>query len=336
MVRSAPPSGTLTFLFTDIEGSTRSWERDAAQMAELLNRHNALLNGAIERAGGTVFKTVGDAFCAAFPTPEEALRAAIEAQHKLAPLIPVRMALHSGTAVERDGDYFGPTLNRVARLMGIGHGRQILVSGVTAAMLRDGISRAQLRDPGTHRLRDLSEPERVFQAIVEGLPADFPPLQSLELRPHNLPAQLTTFVGREDEVRELNDALRATRLLTLTGPGGIGKTRLALEVGSHVLEEFPHGVWFVDLSTLHEGERIPESIASALSLQEQSDRSHWDVAISYLRDKQLLLILDNCEHLIDACAHRASEILQQSDAVRVLATSREPLSVPGERLWVVP
>ncbi|MBV9737096.1 MAG: tetratricopeptide repeat protein [Candidatus Eremiobacteraeota bacterium] len=336
MVRNAPPSGTLTFLFTDIEGSTRSWERDAAQMADVLNRHNALLSHAIDSAGGVVFKTVGDEFCAVFAMPENALGAAIEAQRQLASLIPVRMALHSGTAVERDGDYFGPTLNRVARLMAIGHGGQILVSGVTAAMLRDGIAKAQLRDLGMHRLRDLSEPERVFQAIVDDLRIDFPPLQSLDSRPHNLPAQLTTFVGREAEVRELDDALRVTRLLTLTGPGGIGKTRLALEVGSKVLDEFPHGVWFIDFSAIHDAERIPESIASALSLQEEADRTHWDIAMSYLRDKQLLLILDNCEHLVDGCAHRANEILQNATAVRVLATSREPLSVPGERLWVVP
>ncbi|MBV8688903.1 MAG: tetratricopeptide repeat protein, partial [Candidatus Eremiobacteraeota bacterium] len=277
-----------------------------------------------------------DAFCAAFATPQDAVNAAIDAQRQLTAIMPVRMALHSGTAVEREGDYFGPTLNRVARLMSLAHGGQILLSGVTAAMLRDGLAQIDLRDLGTHRLRDLSEPERIFQAIGAGLPAEFPPLQSPESRPHNLPSQLTTFVGRERELRELDDALRATRLLTLTGPGGIGKTRLALEVGSHALDRFSNGVWFIDLSAIHEGARIPERIAAALSLQEQADRSHWDVALSYLRDKQLLLILDNCEHVIDDCAHRANEILQNAQAVHVLATSREPLSVPGERLWIVP
>ena len=336
MVRNAPPTGTLTFLFTDIEGSTRSWESDASRMSDVLSRHNTLLAQTIERYGGVVFKTVGDEFCAAFATPDPALQAAIDAQRELTALVRVRMALHSGTALARDGDYFGPTLNRVARLMSIGHGGQILVSGVTAALLRDGVGQAQLRDLGLHRLRDLSEPERVFQAIADDLPVEFPPLESIENRANNLPAQLTTFIGREDDVRDLNDALQATRLLTLTGPGGIGKTRLALEVASQALDRFPHGVWFIDLSAIQEGQRIPESIAAALALQEQNDRSHWDVAISFLRDKQLLLIFDNCEHIVDECARRASEILQSAHAVQMLATSREPLSVPGERLWAVP
>jgi len=337
MVAQLPPTGTLTFLFTDVEGSTRAWELNPARMSASLLRHNELLADAIRRHQGHVFKTVGDAFCAAFNTPHEALRAAIDAQRALAHTLRVRMALHTGTAVEREGDYYGPTLNRVARLMAIGHGGQILLSGITAELVKPAVDdNVRLIDLGAHRLRDLGQPEHVFQAAVADLPSDFPALASLGSRANNLPAQLTTFVGREHELRALNDALQTTRLLTLTGPGGIGKTRLALEVATQALDAFPNGAWFIDLSAVREGERIPETIASALSLHEEADRSHWDVAIAFLREKQLLLILDNCEHLIDHCARRASEILQAAGAVTVLATSREPLSVPGEQLWPVP
>src|ERR671911_2005043 len=255
-----PPTGTLTFLFTDIEDSTKMWERDSSVMQLALARHDEILRSAIEERGGYVFKTVGDAFCCAFLTTPDALEAALETQRRLLSsewehigTFRVRMVLHVGAAEERDGDYFGPPLNRVARLLSAAHGGQTLLSLPAQELVRDQLPvDAQLRDLGDHRLKDLARPERVFELLAPDLPAGFPPLRTLESRPNNLPMQPTLLVGREREVGEVRGRLLApeVRLLTLTGPGGTGKTRLALQAAADLLEEFEDGVFFVALATI--------------------------------------------------------------------------------------
>jgi len=250
---ASPPTGTLTFLFTDIEGSTKMWESNVPAMQVALARHDEILRGATEQHGGYVFKTVGDAFCCAFRTAPDALEATLEIQRRLlssewegtGPLR-VRMALHTGAAEERDGDYFGPPLNRVARLMSTAHGGQVLLSLPAQELVRDQLpAETTLRDLGEHRLKDLFRPERVFQLLATGLPSEFPTLRTLEAYRNNLPLQPTPLIGREKEVLEVCGFLRGheTRLLTLTGPGGIGKTRLALQAAADLLDYFPDGTF---------------------------------------------------------------------------------------------
>src|SRR3954471_14595105 len=264
------PTGTVIFLFTDIEGSTRRWEQHPEAMRTALVRHDALLRAAIETHAGYVFKTVGDAFCAAFSTAPDALAAALDAQRKVfaeawgqvAPLR-VRMALHTGDAHEREGDYFGPPVNRVARLVSAGHGGQVLLSAAVQELVRDQLPLgADLHDHGEQRLKDLQRPERVFQLVVADLPARFPPLRTLDSRPNNLPAQATPLVGREQEIAAARARLLRpeVRLLTLTGPGGTGKTRLGLQVAAELLDEFDDGVYFVPLAVIAE----PGLLASAI------------------------------------------------------------------------
>src|ERR687892_1383702 len=254
------PSGTVTFLFTDVEGSTKLWERYPQAMEASMARHDELLRGVMESNGGFVFKTIGDAFCVAFSSAPHALEAALaaqrallsEGQEKTGPLR-VRMALHTGSADERGGDYFGPPVNRVARLLSAGHGGQVLLSSAPKELVRDALPEGvRLRDLGERRLKDLFRPERVFQLIAPELPTSYPPLNTLDARINNLPAQPTPLVGRERELREVCGLLREeeVRLLTLTGPGGIGKTRLGLQIAAELLDEFEDGVFFVSLPTI--------------------------------------------------------------------------------------
>jgi predicted ATPase/class 3 adenylate cyclase/Tfp pilus assembly protein PilF len=332
----------LTLLFTDIEGSTRLWEQFPQAMSVALARHDAVLRRAITARGGAVFKTGGDAFYTVFPDSLQALRAAIQAQRTLqaetwpetTPLR-VRMALHIGPLEHRDGDYFGPAANRAARLLAAGHGNQILVSANAAETLSQNTSPEwSLRDLGGYRLKDLARPEHIFQVVALGLPADFPPLRSLEAFAHNLPTQLTSFIGRERDVSEVRRLLMGpARLLTLAGMGGAGKTRLALQAASEAFSAFPDGVWFVDLAPIRASAHLPVAVAAALGLREEPGHPLLDLILDYIRPKQLLLILDNCEHLIEACAHWAETLLRQTSAVRLLATSREILNVPGETLY---
>jgi class 3 adenylate cyclase len=271
---ASPPTGTVTFLFTDIEGSTKLWEHDAPAMQAALSRHNGLLKWAIKERGGYVFKTVGDAFCATFLTAPDALEAALDIQRRLlsseweeSEPLRVRMALHTGAAEERDGDYFGPPVNRVARLLSAVHGGQVLLSLPTQELVRDQLpSGTGLRDLGEYRLKDLFRPERVFQLLALELPSEFPPLRTLDTYRNNLPLQPTPLVGREKEVSEVCDLLRGheTRLLTLTGPGGIGKTRLALQAAADLLEDFPDGTFFTPLATLREAEQFLPAVAETL------------------------------------------------------------------------
>src|SRR5919202_3714675 len=273
----SPPTGTVTFLFTDIEGSTKMWEHNAQAMQAALARHDDILRVAIEEHGGYVFKTVGDAFCAAFPTASDALQAGLEAQRGLfeeqwaqtGPLR-VRVALHTGATEERDGDYFGPPLNRVARLLSAAHGGQVLLSLPTQELVRDQLPAGTgLRDLGEHRLKDLFRPERVFQLVASGLPSEFPPLRTLEAYRNNLPPQPTPLIGREKEVSEVCDLLRgeATRLLTLTGPGGTGKTRVALQAAADLLDDFADGVYFVALASVSDPALVPTAIAQVLDIR---------------------------------------------------------------------
>jgi predicted ATPase/class 3 adenylate cyclase len=338
------PSGTVTFLFSDIQGSTKLWEKYPDAMRHALARHDALIRQSIEAHGGYIFKTVGDGFCAAFDIATDAVAAALSAQHaffteawgETGPLH-IRIALHTGTAKEHDGEYFGPTLNRVARLLSTGHGGQTILSPTTTELVRDQLpGGVVLRDLGKHRLRDLDRPEHIFQIVTPHLPADFPPLKSLEDLPNNLPAQLTNFIGREREMAEIKRLLTETRLLTLTGAGGFGKTRLSMQVAADLLDAFADGVWLVELAPLFDSTLVPQTVASTLGLREEPGHSLLGILTNYLRAKNLLLILDNCEHLIGACAQLAEALLRACPNLRILTTSREALGIAGESVWIVP
>src|SRR5579872_6308033 len=263
------PTGTVTFLFTDIEGSTKLWDEHPETMWSALARHDVILRQAIEQNGGVVFKTVGDAFCAAFSTAPDALAAALDAQRTLTaepwpaetPLR-VRMALHTGAVEHRDSDYFGQPLNRIARLLSAGHGGQVLVSASTYELIRDHQPQsASVRNLGDKRLRDLDRAEHIYQLLHPDLPSEFPPLRTLDALPNNLPLQTTSFIGREKEIAEVKRLLEKTRLLTLTGSGGCGKTRLSLQVAADLLDDFSDGVWLVELASLSDPDLVPQAVA---------------------------------------------------------------------------
>lgn len=333
------PTGEVTFLFTDIEGSTRLWEDQPEAMREALAKHDEIARIAIEQNGGVVFKTVGDAFYAAFSSGSEAVRAALEFQRGLAfqewgRAVPrARAALHTGWADERGGDYFGPTLNRVARLLITGHGGQVLLSAATAELARSTLPEGcSLSDLGHHRLKDLQQPERVWQLAHPDLPGGFPPLRSLNFLRHNLPIQLTSFIGRDRELAEAQSQLASGKLLTMTGPGGCGKTRLALQVGAELLDAVEDGVWLVELAAIGDDSRILQAIASAVGVREEADRALLQTLVEWLRTRRLLLMLDNCEHLLDSAARVVEQVLRSCPGVRILATSRAALNVYGEKV----
>src|SRR5579871_1071355 len=332
------PSGTLTFLFTDIVGSTKLWETHPQAMRQALERHDTLLRQAIHDHQGHVFKTVGDAFCAAFPSASEALHAALSAHLQLQaqewePTGPlhVRIGLHTGAAQERDNDYFGPTLNRVARLQALGHGQQTLLSQATYELVKDRLPPQTTLEPlGRHRLKDLQAPEHVWHLRHPDLPQTYPPLKSLDRFPHNLPFQLSTFIGREQQLQQVQERLAARRLVTLTGIGGCGKTRLSLQVGAEILEQYPDGVWLVELAALSDPSLIAGSVVAVLGIREEPGRPLLQTLTDYLHSRTLLLILDNCEHLLAGCASLVETLLRTAPQVRVLASSREPLNITGE------
>jgi predicted ATPase/class 3 adenylate cyclase len=338
------PTGTVTFLFTDIEGSSRLWENHGDAMAVALARHDTLLREAFEGRGGNIFKTIGDAFCVAFPVATGALEGAVAAQRLLRDEpwqdidgIKVRMGLHTGSAESRDSDYFGPVLNRVSRLLAAAHGGQVLLTLATEELVRDHLPEGvSLRDLGERRLRDLNRPERVYQVIAPDLPSDFPALRSLEIFPNNLPVQLTSFIGREKEMAEIKRLLGTTHLLTLRGTGGTGKTRLSMQVAADLLDQFPDGVWIIELATLTDADQVCPAIGAALQVREETGQQLLLTLTNYLRNKKLMLILDNCEHLIAECARVAESLLRACPGLQILATSREPLGIAGERTWPVP
>ena len=337
------PSGTVTFLFTDIEGSTRLWEQHPQAMRRVLARHDDLLRQEIESHGGYVFKTVGDAFCASFDVATEALASALAIQHLLLDEnwgdtpIRVRMALHTGHADEREGDYFGPDVNRVARLLSTGHGGQVLLSARTAELIRTCMPQTvEFRSLGSHRLKDLGDPEHVYQVSEPGLQADFPVLNSLNTHPNNLPAQRTSFIGRETEVSAVSEALahHENRLLTLTGPGGTGKTRLSLQVAAESLKNYADGAFFVPLAPVAEPDLVISSIVKSLGIRSSGQRSQIERLKEYLGDKEMLLVLDNYEHVVEA-APVVSDLLTAASKLDVMVTSRIPLHLYGERVYQV-
>ena len=320
----------VTFLFTDVEGSTRRWETDADAMREALAAHDEVLRKAIEAHGGWLFKHTGDGVCAAFASPRSAVDAAVAAQRALE--LPVRMGIATGEAELRGTDYFGAVLNRAARVMAAGHGGQILLAEPTAGLLTG----VDLVDLGPRRLRDLPTAVGLFQVRAPGLRTDFPPLRGLDATPGNLRPAVTSFIGRESEVAEVQVVLRAHRLVTLTGVGGVGKTRLALEVAAHLAADFPDGVWFFELAAVADPAAVPDAVAAVLGITQQPGKTVSESVAAALEGRARLLVFDNCEHVRDAAADLVEAILAQSMTVRVLATSREGLEVGDEQLWLVP
>jgi predicted ATPase len=319
----------VTFLFTDVEGSTRRWEADAEGMRAALAAHDEVLRDAIQAHGGFLFKHTGDGVCAAFSSPKSAVDAAVAAQQKLE--LAVRMGLATGEAELRDGDYFGAVLNRAARVMAAGHGGQILLVESTAGLL----SGVDLVDLGPRRLRDLPTPVGVFQVRATGLRTDFPALRALDTSPGNLRPATTSLIGRESEVAELQAVVKAHRLVTLTGVGGVGKTRLAVEVAARLADEFPDGVWFFELAAVTDPAAIPDAVAAVLGITQQPGKTVSESVAAALAGRVRLLVIDNCEHVLDAAADLIEAILAHSATVRILATSREGLGVPDEQVWPV-
>src|SRR5918995_2588817 len=340
------PRGTVTFLFTDIEGSTALWERNRQTMGGTVERHFAVLATAIQAQGGIPFKTVGDAIHAAFPTAPAAVAAALAAQRALLAEdwgeiggLRVRMAVHAGEAApDEHGEYLAAPLHRLSRLLATAHGGQILLTQAVQQLSRGALpAGAELRDLGEHRLRDLLNAEHVYQLLHPDVPATFAPLNSLDTRPHNLPRQPTPFLGREQEVDEVVALLRRAdvQLVTLIGPGGTGKTRLALQAAAELLDDFTDGVFFVPLAPLTESHLVPAAIASALNLREEGRKPLTDRLRDYLSAKTLLLILDNVEHLVEA-APAVGNLLGSAVGLKVLVTSRMPLHLRAEHEYPVP
>ena len=324
------PARTVTFLFTDIQGSTRMWESDAASMRAALVVHDAVLRAAVDAHRGTVFKHTGDGMCAVFDSARDAIDAAVDAQRQLE--LPVRMGVATGEAHERDGDYFGQTLNRVSRVMSTGHGGQIVVADSTAAI----VPGVDFLDLGEHRLRDLAASLRLYQVRADGLETSFPALRTLDATPGNLPVQVTSFVGRELEVKEVGELVRGQRLVTLTGVGGVGKTRLSVQVAAELTHEFPDGIWVVELATVGDPAAVPAAVATVLGVAPQPDLSVTGSIASAISGRRMLLLLDNCEHVLSAAADLIDAILRRATGVHVMATSRESLRMMAEQVWPVP
>ena len=334
----------LTFLFTDIEDSTRLWEQQPELMRLALARHDALARATVEKHGGIVVKMSGDGVHAAFGDALDALKAALMFQQEVAALaavagivLRVRCGLHAGAVERRDNDFFGGPVNRAARIMSAAHGGQVLLSQLVAELVQDrcpdGVA---FRDLGTVRLRDLAHPERVLQALHPRLRLDFPPLRSLESTPNNLPQQATSFIGRESELAQIRSLLASTRLLTLHGTGGLGKTRLALQTAADLLDDYEDGVWFVELAPLADARLVAPALATLLGIREEAGSSVPQILARHVRDRKLLIVLDNCEHLIQACADLASELLRAGAGLKILAASREALRIGGETTYRVP
>lgn len=338
-----PPGGNITFLFTDIEGSTKLAQQYPESMPLALEIHNTILKEAIESNNGFVFEIIGDAFCAAFENSVDAVNACYAAQIKLNAEkwrdaeIKVRMGIHSGKAEWNGKRYMGYlTLARTQRVMSAAHGGQVLISEDAYVQLTPNVNPAiSYRDLGERRLKDLIQPVRIFQMLSKDLPSDFPLLATLDSRPNNLPVQLTSFIGREKEIDEIKELLKDTHLLTLTGPGGAGKTRLSLQVGADVIDEFSHGVWIIELAPLIDPQLLAQKITIELGIKEEAKRTLEETLCSYLKDKEMLLILDNCEHLIESSAGLSEKILKTCPKLKIIATSREALKCTGEQVYSV-
>jgi predicted ATPase/class 3 adenylate cyclase len=337
------PSGTVTFLFSDIEGSTLKWEKNAELMQSAFSRHESIMRNAMHNHGGFIYKMIGDAFQIAFSTAREAIEAALMAQLSLQSEewgeigpIEVRMALHTGVVEERGEDYIGPILNRVARMMSAGHGGQVLLSQATYELLRDDLpDDVSIQNLGEHRLKDLSRFEQIYQVISPGLRQEFPHLTTLNTHPNNLPSQLTSFIGREREIEEIEQLLKKSRLLTLLGPGGAGKTRLAIQVAANVLHHFEQGIFFVDLAPISDPQFVSRTIAETLNIRETASQPVVQSIKNYLGEKNLLFILDNFEQIVET-APLVADLLSSAPKLKVILTSRQPLMISGEQEYLVP
>jgi predicted ATPase/class 3 adenylate cyclase len=336
------PVGTVTFIFTDIEGSTRLWEKQPGEMRRALALHDSILRKTIEKYQGQVIKSTGDGIHAVFPVSLDAVKSAVDAQLQFkSPLaglkLKIRIGVHTGEAEFRQGDYFGAALNRAARLMSVAHGGQILLSNATMQLVQDQLpENMHIRDLGEHRLRDLVRPEHIYQISQPGMEEDFPPLETIDSIPNNLPVLLTSFIGREKEIADVRNLLDTARLVTLTGSGGTGKTRLSLEISAEILNTFPDGAWLIELASITDPEKVYPQLAQTFGLQEFPDIQLSDIVKDYLRDKKILLILDNCEHLISTCASLAEDLLQHCAGLKILASSREALGISGEIAYHTP
>ncbi|MBK8552246.1 MAG: tetratricopeptide repeat protein [Ignavibacteria bacterium] len=349
-----PPSGNITFLFTDIEGSTKLSQDYPDTLQFALDRHHSIVQEAIESNNGFVFEIIGDAFCSAFEKAEDAVRAAVDAQINLSKekwieaVIKVRMGIHSGDAEWTGERYTGYiTLARTARVMSAAYGEQILISNNTFDLCKYVFNEPEqesgnghhkeksisFRDLGERRLKDVIQPIRLFQVLYPGLIEDFPPLKTLDARPNNLPVQLTSFIGREEEMRKIKSLLKQTSLLTLTGPGGTGKTRLSLQIAADLIDDFDNGVWFVEFASLYEPDLLPNIIMQALQIPEQPKQDVIVTLTDFLKEKELLIVFDNCEHIIHACSKLAEQLLSKSPKLKILATSREALRCSGEQTF---
>ena len=340
---STLPTGTVTFFFSDIEGSTRLIQHLGERYPDVLLAHHSVLREALAANGGHELRTEGDSFFIVFSSALQACAGAAAVQTALhahqwpeGGAVRVRIGVHTGEATLVGNEYLGLEVHRAARVASAGHGGQVLVSETTRALVDHALPPGlTLKDLGMHRLKDLARPERLFQLTVDGLPADFPPLRTLEAAPNNLPTQLTSFIGRDDQVREAKRLLSRSRLLTLTGPGGTGKTRLSLEIAAEVLDQFADGVYFVPLSAVHDPELVASAIAQALAISTTGSRRPIDALLDHLREKQILVVLDNFEQLLEA-APIATQLLEGSAGLRVLVSSRTALRVSGEQEFPVP
>jgi class 3 adenylate cyclase len=335
------PTGTVTLLLADVEGSTQLWESQPSAMTPAVEQLNRTASKLIAEHGGIrpVEQGEGDSFVAAFARASDAVACALDLQR--APLAPIklRIGLHTGEVQLRDeGNYAGSTINKTARLRDLAHGGQTVLSAAAEELVEDRLpDGAWLTDLGSHTLRDLPRPMRVAQLCHPDVRNDFPPLRAANASvSQHLPLQLTTFVGRGAQMDEIRGILAEYRLVTLTGAGGAGKTRLAIEVAGRMASEFPDGVWYADLAAVSYPEVVPVAVARAFGLPDQPGRSITDTLLRYVRDRNMLLVLDNCEHLLEASAGLVTDMLAASSKVTILATSREPLLVPGEVNWGVP
>src|SRR3954447_8768254 len=335
---AAPPTGTVTFLCTAIDNSSGRWKDGSYAIAAAVERHDSIARDTIARHGGYVFAASDDGLAAAFPTAVDAAGAAIELQQRILAEhdrlgFDVGIGMHTGEASDGAGNYVGPEVDRAVRLTSIAYGGQIVVSETTELLLR---GRMTLRTLGEHRLRDLLRRMTVHQLIAEGLPSEFPALRSTDPSTGNLPEQPTSFVGRDALLVEVADLVRANRLVTLGGAGGVGKTRLAFEVGAGLVSEFPDGVWVVELAAVADATSVPAAIATALGILPRGDGAVIDAVADVLSNRRALVLLDNCEHVLTAVSTAINVIFARAGTVRVLATSREYLWIPGETLLEVP
>jgi len=338
------PLRTITFLFTDIEGSSLLWEHHPDAMTSVIEQHDRLLSSICTQKGGYVFKRMGDGICAAFEAPLSALTAAIQIQRALAiehweniDSLKVRIGIHTGVAVWRENDYFGQALNRVARIMSAAHGGQILISGVTAELLKDfGSDDWSLRHLGEHRFKGLERSEHLYQVLAENLESQFPFPRTLKEIPNNLPRLTTSFIGRVKELDEVKRLIASHTLLTLVGSGGTGKTRMALEAATDTVADYEDGIWLVELALISDGRHVLEAIAAVFELRSEGNTCLEELLPNYLRSKHLLLLLDNCEHVTAECREVVRKILYHCPKLHIVATSRNPLGVSGEVVWNVP